>query len=72
MTQNVILQAYDLERLRSSFEGLRFSIRSPSLPISTCVKFHQNLISSFSVTGFPIVDRKMVKRKKKMYIHVLT
>ena len=74
MAQNVILQVCDLERLRSPIKVQDFLSDPHHLPISTWMKFLENLISSFSFTGIPIVDSKVARRKKKMYIciHVLT
>ena len=52
MVQNVILLVCDLERSRSFSKVKTFLSDHRHLPISICLKFHQNLIASCSVMVF--------------------
>ena len=68
MAQHVISRGCELEWSRSSVKVTKFSIRPHHLPISTCVKFHQSLIASFSFTGFQsLTERWPGKKRKKKY-----
>ena len=58
MTQNVILQGWDFEKSRPSVKVNHFSINTSPSTMRTHVKFHCDLIASFSGT----VEKSLTER----------